>query len=146
MSDEKLNFEVYQTMCRITEEKAKKTENCRGCIYHGEHQDMGATIEVCNREEDLGKAVAACDNSANCGSKLTLADVAKLKTERDAALADLKHWSFCCQCKWESGGYCGRNNFCENPCENPLEPECDSPCEKPCDGYEFWTWRGLGDE
>lgn len=86
----KLDLEVFRTMCGLNDEKAKKTENCRGCIYHGEHRDMGATIEVCNREDDLGKAVATCENSANCGNKLTLADVEKLKAERDAAAAEIE--------------------------------------------------------
>lgn len=132
MSDKMLNFEVYQTMCEINEAKARKTENCRGCIYHGEHQDMGATIEVCNREEDLGKAVAACDNSAYCGIKLTIADVEKLKAERDAAVADLAVDRDCRFCKFYDkairvGMYCGRE-------------DCDySESDK-------WEWRGLGDD
>lgn len=132
MSDEKLNFEVYQTMCGINEEKAKRTENCRECIYHGEHQDMGATIEVCNREEDLGKAVAACDNSAYCNDKLTLADVKKLKAERDAAVADLEVDKDCRFCKFYDkpirvGMYCGQEN-------------CD------CGESDKWEWRGAQNE
>ena len=81
---EELNLGVYQTMCGVHEGRYRKTANCNGCIYHGEHHEMGATMVVCIREADLGKAVAACENSAKCENKLTLPDVEKLKAEHDA--------------------------------------------------------------
>lgn len=120
-----LNFKVYETMCALKSEMSKQTQNCRGCIYHSEHSDMGATIDVCILEEDLGKAVAACENSANCESKLTLADVENLKAERDAAVADLKYWSFCSDCKW-------------------YDRQCDYLLN--CDGASGWEWRGVPHE
>lgn len=130
-----LNIMVYETMCALKSEMSKQTQNCRGCIYHSEHSDMGATIDVCILEKDLGKAVAACENSEKCENKLTLADVNKLKAERDAAVADLKEISYCCNCI-----QCSERDGNEIWCTSFGDWfEWYDTCEE-------WKWRGVPHE
>lgn len=51
--------------------------------------------------------------------------VEQLKAERDAAVADLKSWSFCSDCKW-------------------YDRQCDYLLT--CDGANGWEWRGVSYE
>ena len=47
------------------------TQKCQGCIFAGTYADMGATVPVCHRRDNLEDAAKACQDEGACEVKLT---------------------------------------------------------------------------
>lgn len=60
--------------------------SCRECVFRGVYQDMGASCDVCGLQSDLVNAVRACENSANCRHRFTVADAKEIVIEREGGL------------------------------------------------------------
>ena len=60
--------------------------SCRDCVFKGIYQDMGASCDVCNLQNNLVDAVKACENSANCHHRFTVAEAKKIVIEREGGL------------------------------------------------------------
>ena len=60
--------------------------SCRDCVFKGIYQDMGASTDVCNLQSDLVNAVKACENSADCRHRFTVAEAKKTIIEREGEL------------------------------------------------------------
>ncbi len=57
--------------------------SCRDCVFKGIYQDMGASTEVCNLQPDFLDAIKACEDSANCHHRFTVAEAKKIVIERE---------------------------------------------------------------
>lgn len=57
--------------------------SCGGWVFRGIFQDMGASCDVCNLQNDLADAVKACENSAGCRHRFTLEEAKKIVIERE---------------------------------------------------------------
>lgn len=60
--------------------------SCRDCVFRGTFQDMGASCDVCNLQNDLIDAFKACENSAGCRHRFTLEEAKKIVIEREGGL------------------------------------------------------------
>ena len=60
--------------------------SCRYCVFHGIYQDMGASTDVCNLQDNFIDAVKACENSADCRHRLTVGEAKKIVIEREGEL------------------------------------------------------------
>lgn len=60
--------------------------SCRDCVFRGIFQDMGASCDVCNLQSDLGDAVKACENSADCRHRFTVGEAKKIVIDREGGL------------------------------------------------------------
>ena len=57
--------------------------SCRDCVFRGTFQDMGASCDACNLQNDLVDAIKACEDSANCHHRFTVAEAKKIVIERE---------------------------------------------------------------
>lgn len=57
--------------------------SCRDCVFKGIYHDMGASTEVCNLQPDFLDAIKACEDSANCHHRFTVAEAKKIVIERE---------------------------------------------------------------
>ena len=55
------------------------TDKCRGCLFRGVYQDMGASTPICNRENDLVAAFKANNKDGQCKWYITLGQVRELQ-------------------------------------------------------------------
>ena len=53
--------------------------NCRGCIFEGEFRDMGSSVPVCNRCDNLVDAIAANNSKTPCEWHITKSELIKLQ-------------------------------------------------------------------
>lgn len=60
--------------------------SCKGCVFLGTFQDMGASCDVCNLQCDLVKAITACENSASCQHRFTVEEAKKIVYEKAGRL------------------------------------------------------------
>lgn len=72
----------------MAEVKGKRGQgmSCRGCVFRGTFQNMGASCDVCNLQSDLADAVKACENSAGCRHRFTVGEAKKIVIEREGGL------------------------------------------------------------
>lgn len=89
---EELARSLSDSICKVLngipleqqEEEKPKIDNCEGCIYRGEYQDMGATTPICKKGSSLMEAVFMRRDPNPCKLKITWSEIDKYAKRREA--------------------------------------------------------------